>query len=104
MIAGFLNDPDDINQDIGDGLAVLTLLSQIDSPAVIQTRCGTVLATLVFELSDKTAKPVIAMPMNKGDFGVTAVYATEPGVDLLGTTESMELGCKVKAIRQNRSR
>ncbi len=99
FVAGFLRDPDDINQDIGDGLAVLTLLSQLTEPAIMQTRCGTVLATLVFSLSDKNAKPVIELPLAMGAFGVTEIYGDVPGVMLLGEADGIEVSCKSKTTR-----
>lgn len=99
FIAGFLNDPDDINQDITDGLALLTLLSQLDGPAILQTRCGTVLATLVFSLADKNLRPFIDLPMARGEYGVTAIYADVVGVQLSGTATGIEVSCKGKPVR-----
>jgi len=102
FVAGFLNDPDNFNQDIEDGLAVLTLLGPLTDPAIIQTRCGTVLATLVFELPSKNAKPFIDLPLSRGNFGVTAIYGEEPGTQFSGTATGVEVSCKGKAARVER--
>ncbi len=100
MVAGFLPDPDGINDDLDDGISILTLLSPPDDPAIIQTRCGTVLATLVFELADKKDTPTVQIVGTTGEYGQTAVYLFDVvGGDVSGSLTGVRISCSRRKAR-----
>lgn len=98
MVAGFLLDPDGINDDLEDGEVLLTLLAYPDVPAIAQTRCGTILATLVFEV-DPDYRARIEIGAESGEFGVTAIYPPdEVGVEILGRVSGETVLCPAGRI------
>jgi hypothetical protein len=99
LVADSLPDPDGINEDTEDGEVLLTFLAQPGEPAVAQTNCGTVLATLVFDLSGRDA--AIDILDFVGDHGNTQVYPYySPGEEALGETDGVVADCSNRGIRR----
>ena len=77
--AGFLNDPDDINEDLTDGDALFTALAAPLAPVELPPT-----ATIVtFEFLVLDAGQVSLLP-SLGTFGSSQVLGTTPGEDLTG--------------------
>lgn len=79
FVAGYLPDPDGINNDVHDGTALFTALASPASPVTVGP--ATSLARLTFQVNQSGALGVLA---TAGAFGVTRVLGTNPGLDLTG--------------------
>jgi hypothetical protein len=83
FVTGFLNDPDDINDDLTDGDALFTALAQAGNPAQVPPPPGMIVTTLQFEALQETALTTLSYVESLGDFGQTRVLY-EPGQDVTG--------------------
>jgi hypothetical protein len=90
-VSGFLNDPDDINDDITDGLALYTALAPPSIPAPAPAAPDTLLVT-TFQFRALTQSPpsILALERSFGAFGRTQVLlvATNVTGDISGTSET----------------
>ncbi|MEO0652062.1 MAG: cohesin domain-containing protein [Planctomycetota bacterium] len=80
FVGAFLNDPDGLNDDVTDGAALFTVLSNPSSPESIDgNRLAATFRFKVLGDGDLALEPAM------GIFGETAVYGVQPGADLTGT-------------------
>jgi hypothetical protein len=80
FVAAFLNDPDGINDDVLDGLALYTAL--VDPPNPLSVPPSAVVATFQFRV---IASGQVGMIAAAGAFGKTRVISTTPGAAYSGT-------------------
>ncbi len=86
--SGFMTDPDGINDDLTDGDALYTALSQLGTAADVPVATGWVVTTFVFRALAPTDATIISLVDTFGDFGQTRVLGFEPGQDLTGNIDS----------------
>lgn len=79
LATGFLNDPDGINDDLGDGLALYTLLVNPANPLALAA--SSTVASFEFRVNDDAA---VALSNAAGVFASTDVYGMTPGIALTG--------------------
>ena len=80
FVAGFLPDPDGINDDVMDGEALYTALAPLTMPGTVPPD----LAVVTFEFKVLTSACVHLTP-SSGMFGSTRVIGPVPGVEITGS-------------------
>ncbi len=88
--SGFLSDPDGINNDIADGDALYTAISQVTTPATVMPGSTLIVTTLQFQANAASPGTTISFLPTLGAFGQTRVFDYfTPGLDITGDISSI---------------
>lgn len=86
FVSDFLPDPDGINDDLSDGDALYTALSQVATPANVPDVPGWVVTTVVFRALSPISSTTVSLVATFGQFGETRVLDFfNPGAELTGS-------------------